>query len=53
MARKGLCQLATEDHIESASEEHVEETSQQIHVTITREEFNAFTANLTNTLRAQ
>ena len=53
MARKGPRQPAAEDHVESVSEDHMEGPSQQIPVTITREEFNAFTANLTNTLHAQ
>ena len=53
MARKGPRQPVAEDHVESVSEDHVGGTSQQIHYTITREEFNTFTANLTNTLHAQ
>ena len=53
MARKGQRQHTTEDHAEFAPEDHMEETSQQIPETITWEEFNAFTADLTNTLNAQ
>ena len=53
MARKGTRRPATEDHVESISEDHMEGPSQQIPETITREEFNAFAASLTNTLHAQ
>lgn len=53
IAIKGKRQPTNEDHAESAPEDHVEKTLQQIPETITREEFNAFTANLTNTLHAQ
>lgn len=54
MAKKGNRQQHTaEDHVESVHEDHIEGTAQPIPETVTREEFNQFTANLMNTFHIQ